>query len=135
MEYSIRLIMVLSGSVAFLTWEIMNRLLGNKMKARWKRNLLLIPLFFYLFPLAYYKSHIVDFYHMLGLFQCWGRVQQLEGKLDKTFSVVFRNGSVMLSKPMKTLIILEIIAFCCSLIILIFKMKKYKNIEMYKKIL
>ena len=42
---------------------------------------------------------------MLGLFQCWGRVQQLEGKLDKTFSVVFRNGSVMLSKPMKTLII------------------------------
>lgn len=129
MEYSIRLIMVLSGSVAFLTWEIMNRLLGNKMKARWKRNLLLIPLFFYLFPLAYYKSHIVDFYHMLGLFQCWGRVQQLEGKLDKTFSVVFRNGSVMLSKPMKTLIILEIIAFSCSLIILIFKMKKYRNVQ------
>ena len=56
MRYSIRLIMVLSGSVAFFTWEIMNRLLGNKMKARWKRNLLLIPLFFYLFPLRIIKT-------------------------------------------------------------------------------
>ena len=87
MGYSIRLIMVLSGSIVFLIWEIMNKLAGDRMRARWKRNLLLIPLFFYLFPLAYFKSYIVDFYHMLGVFQNWGRIQ-LEGKLNKTFSMV-----------------------------------------------
>ena len=52
MEYSIRLIMVLSGSVTFLTWEIMNRLLGNKMKARGKRNL-------FLFSFIYFRLRII----------------------------------------------------------------------------
>lgn len=132
MGYSIRLIMVLSGSIVFLIWEIMNKLAGDRMRARWKRNLLLIPLFFYLFPLAYFKSYIVDFYHMLGVFQNWGRIQ-LEGKLNKTFSITFQNGTVILSNPMKMLIVLGIMGFCVSVFVLFFKVKNYRNMK--KKII
>ena len=133
MGYSIRLIMVLSGSIVFLIWEIMNKLAGDRMRARWKRNLLLIPLFFYLFPLAYFKSYIVDFYHMLGVFQNWGRIQ-LEGKLNKTFSITFQNGTVILSNPMKMLIVLGIMGFCVSVFVLFFKVKNYRNMKIIRRV-
>lgn len=50
MNHSQHITMTLAGSASFLLCLAGILLLGKRMKEKWKRNLLLLPIFFFLVP-------------------------------------------------------------------------------------
>ena len=59
MNHSQHITMTLAGSTSFLLCLAGILLLGKRMKEKWKRNLLLLPIFFFLVPVYRFESDVV----------------------------------------------------------------------------
>lgn len=88
---SIRLVMSLEGTAVFLLWLALDSLnILSGLKEKWKRGLLLLPLLFYLFPLPYFRSYLLD---LPGLFSL-GRpplAEKYDSLYDEPFLIILQD--------------------------------------------
>ena len=111
-------------------------LCGNRLKAKWKRGLLLVVTGFYVAPIGNYKYRIYDWmeaYFMPDLFHEF----PVEGKLDKQYAVAFIGNKplflgyqriVMAFLVLSALVTIPIILYrICAYLTLKKKIKKYST--------
>lgn len=132
---SIRLVMALSGTVVFLIWLIVDRIYGQKhFTEKWRRNLLLISLVFYLAPFPALTKYFYSL-EFIAERRC------LYGKKDGPFMIInLGNGQTLYSPAEKFIRVLGVfitvicIMYACYILIVYWYFKrmiqKIKSIQL-----
>ena len=82
----------------------------SKLKSKWLRNLLLISMIFYLFPLPIFKYYFRDLFHSLGLTSTY-LINTVKGKINKNnIYVKFNNEYVFSSLEISFFIFMFVMA-------------------------
>lgn len=117
--------MSLSGTAVFILWLVVNRVWHSGLKEKWKRNLLLLSIPFYLIPLPYWKHRIYDVFTALYLLPVKGK-ENIVGIIDKKFAVITDGGRVVaVSSDQKIVLIIASITAIVSIVILLYKSAGY----------
>ena len=122
------LTMSLSGTIIFILWLIMRKIFGKRLKERWKRNLLLLAIPFYLLPISYLKFYFYDIFVKIHLIT-QKRIEQVEGRVNNTFMVFIVNDRSVYSLGQKILILISGISVFIALCIFIYHIIIYLHFK------
>lgn len=117
---SIRLVMALSGTVVFLIWLIVDRMYGQKhFTEKWRRNLLLISLVFYLAPFPALTKYFYSLEFVADR-------RRLYGKKDGPFMIInLKNGQTLYSPAEKFIRVLGVIITVICILYACYKLIVY----------
>ena len=124
-----------SGTVMLFIVCVACILCGNRMKAKWKRALLMIVIGFYVLPLPNYKNEIIwRIEEFLGR-DIFPEVS-LEGKLNEDFMIVHTQDRMILGNKQRVIFILFFISITVAVILICRRLHAYyalkKQVDNYE---
>ena len=118
MNRNLIVVMSLSGSFISIFWFIVFKFYFLEFKAKWLRNMLLMAIPFFLFPIPLFQHLFFKLFMATGILPA-SLVRDIEGDIDKTYMIVSQgNGSIFSLWEMLLLVIAVLtasVSFICIL--------------------
>ena len=118
MNRNLIIVMSLSGSFISIFWFIVFKFYFLEFKAKWLRNMLLMAIPFFLFPIPLFQHLFFKLFMATGILPA-SLVRDIEGDIDKTYMIVSQgNGSIFSLWEMLLLVIAVLtasVSFICIL--------------------
>lgn len=130
MNHSQHITMTLAGSTSFLLCLAGILLLGKRMKEKWKRNLLLLPIFFFLVPVYQFESDVVPW--LRDVFQI--HPHEKISNMRPMIRFATENGVSYVTPALALLIIVEVIMSITGIVLIGREIRKYWKLYQIIKI-
>lgn len=130
MNHSQHITMTLAGSVSFLLCLAGILLLGRLMKEKWKRNLLLLPIFFFLVPVYQFESDVVPW--LRDVFQL--HPHEKISNMRPMIRFATENGVPYVTPALALLVIVEVIMSVTGIVLIGREIRKYWKLYQIIKI-
>lgn len=121
MNHSQHMTMTLAGSVSFLLCLAGILLLGKRMKEKWKRNLLLLPIFFFLVPVYRIESDVVPW--LRDVFQI--HPHEKISNMRPLIRFATENGVPYVTPALALLVIVEVVMSITGIVLIGREIRKY----------
>ena len=122
------MVMSLSGTLITLFWFIVYRLYFIEFKAKWLRNLILIAIPFFIFPVPFFRYLFGKLFLNTGI-NPFSLTKNIEGSIDTTYMIVIQKHSFILSICEKTLLIFMAFIAFVSILCITFQFYKYLKLK------
>ena len=130
MNHSQHITMTLAGSTSFLLCLAGILLLGKRMKEKWKRNLLLLPIFFFLVPVYWFESAVVPWRR--DVFQI--HPHEKISNVRPLIRFATENGVPYVTPALALLVIVEVVMSITGIVLIGREIRKYWKLYQIIKI-
>lgn len=130
MNHSQHITMTLAGSTSFLLCLAGILLLGKRMKEKWKRNLLLLPIFFFLVPVYRFESDVVLW--LRDVFQI--HPHEKISNVRPLIRFATENGVSYVTPALALLVIVEVVMSITGIVLIGREIRKYWKLYQIIKI-
>ena len=128
MNHNLIIVMSLSGSFISIFWFIVFKFYFLEFKAKWLRNMLLMAIPFFLFPIPLFQHLFFKLFMATGILPA-SLVRDIEGDIDKTYMIVSQGNGFIFSLWEMLLLVIAVLTASVSFICILQQISSYLKLR------